>query len=301
MDGLLRRWGLQGYDVRALTAGTNNAGYYVGDDFVLRIHRNPVAPYEHAVLRALGGLSFAVPVPVPADDGSTVVRGELQGEVVSASLSRRIPGEHPVRGDAVRARAAGAALAELDDVLGRLDPAGLPPGAMWDGDLTTIHPRVPSLGPLIDGIPADRRAEVARILTGIRPRKDLPRQIIHGDFAPTNVLMVGDRVTAILDFETCGPGYRAMDLAVGSYFFGNFGQPTAASEAFRRGYLSRYPLTDAELNALPDLELMREATSLVHWHGRYLDGLTTEQDIADRVERLLTVAAHTGRMVPPVG
>ncbi|WP_166679480.1 hypothetical protein [Kribbella pratensis] len=80
MDGLLRRWGLQGYDVRTLTAGTNNAGYYVGDEFVLRIHRNPVAPYEHAVLRALSGLSFAVPVPLPADDGSTVVRGELDGE-----------------------------------------------------------------------------------------------------------------------------------------------------------------------------------------------------------------------------
>jgi Ser/Thr protein kinase RdoA (MazF antagonist) len=290
VDSLLRRWGLQGYDVRALTAGTNNAGYYVGDEFVLRIHRNPVAPYEHAVLRALRGLSFAVPVPVPADDGSALVRGELRGEVVNASLSRRIPGEHPARGDALRAEAAGAALAELDDVLGRLDPADLPPGRMWDGDLTTIHPRVPTIGLLVEGMPADRRDQVARILTGIRPRTDLPRQIIHGDLAPTNVLMVGDRVTAILDFETCGPGYRAMDLAVGGYFFGDFGRPTAASEAFHSGYLTRFALTDAELDALPELELMREATSLVHWYGRCLDGLTTARDIADRAERLLKVA-----------
>jgi Ser/Thr protein kinase RdoA (MazF antagonist) len=112
--------------------------------------------------------------------------------------------------------------------------------------------------------------------------------------------MVGDRVTAILDFETCEPGYRAMDLAAGMYFFGNFGHPTAASEAFRAGYLTRFPLTAAELNAVPELELMGEATSLVHWYGRRLDGLTTEQDIADRVERLLTVAGQRGRMVPPV-
>ena len=294
MDSLLRRWGLQGYDVRALTAGTNNAGYYVGDEFVLRIHRNPVAPYEHAVLRALSGLPFAVPVPVLADDGSAMVQGELGGEAVTASLSRLIPGEHPIRGDAIRAEACGAALAELDDVLGRLDPAELPPGTMWDGDLTAIPPRVPSIGLLLDGMPADRRDEVARILAGIRPRTDLPRQIIHGDFAPTNVLMVDDRVTAILDFETCGPGYRAMDLAVGSYFFGDFGRPTVASEAFRTGYLARFPLTYAELDALPELELMREATSLVHWYGRHRNGLTTMQDIADRVERLLTVAAHRG-------
>ena len=287
MDGLLRRWGLQGYDVRTLTAGTNNAGYYVGDEFVLRIHRNPVAPYEHAVLRALSGLSFAVPVPLPADDGSTVVRGELDGEMVSASLSRRIPGEHPVRGDIGRAAASGAALAELDDVLGRLDPADLPPGQMWDGDLTAIHPLVPSLGPLIDGLPADCRDEVARILTGVRPRTDLPRQIIHGDFAPSNVLMVGDRVTAILDFETCGPGYRAMDLAVGRYFFSDFGHPTAAGEAFQRGYFDRFPLTQAELDSLPELELMREATSLVHWYGRHLSDLTTAEDVAARADRLL--------------
>jgi Ser/Thr protein kinase RdoA (MazF antagonist) len=294
VDGLLRHWGLQGYDVRALTAGTNNAGYYVGDEFVLRIHRNPVMPYEHAVLRALSGLSFAVPVPLPADDGSVVVRGELGGEVVSASLSRRIPGEHPVRGDARRAEAAGAALAELDDVLGRLDPADLPPARMWDGDLTAIHPRVRTISLLVHGMPAGRRDEVARILSGIRPRTDLPRQIIHGDLAPTNVLMVGDRVTAILDFETCGPGYRAMDLAVGRYFFGDFGRPTAASEAFRSGYLTEFGLTDAELDALPELELMREATSLVHWYGRYLSGLTTERDIAERVDRLLKVAALQG-------
>src|SRR5690348_6301878 len=107
MDGLLRRWGLQGYDVRPLTAGTNNTGYYVGGEFVLRIHRNAIPPtYEHAVLRALNGLSFAVPVPVPAD-GETAVRGELDGETVLASLSRRIPGEHPARGDDVRAEACG--------------------------------------------------------------------------------------------------------------------------------------------------------------------------------------------------
>ena len=79
MDGLLRGWGLQGYAVRPLTEGTNNTGYYVGDEFVLRIHRNAITPtYEHAVLRALSGLSFAVPVPVPAD-GETTARGELPG------------------------------------------------------------------------------------------------------------------------------------------------------------------------------------------------------------------------------
>ncbi|HET6738825.1 MAG TPA: phosphotransferase [Kribbella sp.] len=285
MDTLLRRWGLQGYDVRPLTTGTNNTGYYVGDEFVLRIHRNAIAPtYEHAVLQALTGLSFAVPVPVPTG-GETAIRGELYGKPVLASLSRRIPGEHPVRGDDVRAEACGRALAELDHALARLDPADLPTSRIWDGDLTTVHPRVPSLDAVINGVP--RRDEVARIFDGIRRRPDLPQQIIHGDFALTNVLMSGDRVTAILDFETAGTGYRAMDLAVGRYFFGVPGSP---STAFQRGYVDAHPLTAVELAAVPELELMREATSLVHWYGRYVEGQTTAEDLADRVERLRHVA-----------
>ncbi|HEY3562459.1 MAG TPA: phosphotransferase [Kribbella sp.] len=285
MDTLLGRWGLQGYDVRPLTTGTNNTGYYVGDEFVLRIHRNAIAPtYEHAVLQALNGLSFAVPVPVPID-GETAIRGKIHGAPVLASLSRRIPGEHPARGDDVRAEQCGRALAELDHALARLDPADLPPPRIWDGDLTTVHPRVPSIDAVIDGVP--HRDEVARILTGIRPRTDLPQQIIHGDFALTNVLMDGDRVTAILDFETAGPGYRAMDLAVGRFFFGTPGHP---SQAFQRGYLDTFPLTDAELAAVPELELMREATSLVHWFGRYVEGQTSAEDLADRIDRLRRVA-----------
>ncbi|MET9315254.1 phosphotransferase [Kribbella sp. NPDC003505] len=285
MDTLLRRWGLQGQDVRPLTEGTNNTGYYVGEEFVLRIHRNAIPPtYEHAVLQTVTGLPFAVPTPVPAD-GETAVRGEIHGEPVLASLSRRIPGEHPARGDTARAEACGRALGELDKALAELNPADLPPSPVWNGDLTTVHPRVPNLDVVLDALPA-----VAPILAGIGPLLDLPQQIIHGDFALTNVLMVGDRVTAILDFETAGLGYRALDLAVGRYFFGEVGHP---STAFQRGYLEAFPLTDAELAALPGLELMREATSLVHWYGRYLDGQTTAEGVAARVERLLGVSEAT--------
>ncbi|MEV6269111.1 phosphotransferase [Kribbella sp. NPDC051936] len=160
MDSLLRHWGLQGYDVRPLTEGTNNTGFYVGDEYVLRIHRNAIDPvYEHAVLRSLGRLSFAVPVPAPTN-GETAIRGELDGRPILASLSRRIPGER---------------------------------------NLTVVH--------------------------------------------------------------------------------------------FQRGYLDAFPLTDAELSAVPELELPREATSLVHWYGRYLEGQTTAAGMAERGERLLRVSA----------
>ena len=155
---------------------------------MLRVHRNTSAPdYEHALLRALHGLSFAVPVPLIAADGATVVRGEVDGEPVTASLSRE-----------------------------------------------------------------------------------------------------GLRVTAVLDFEVAGPGYRAMDLAAGLWSFGHHAWP-GATDALRRGYLARLPLTDAEQHAVPELQLLREATSLVHWYGRHLEGLTTAADISARADRLLRV------------
>lgn len=115
---LLRVWDLrEPVQVRPVTAGTNNTSYYLGDDFVLRIHKNKgFLEYEHAVLRALRGLSFAVPVPVPTVDGQSVVEGELDGQVVLASLARRIPGEHPQRGNVVQAEICGSAHAELDRV-----------------------------------------------------------------------------------------------------------------------------------------------------------------------------------------
>nr|WP_255512617.1 phosphotransferase [Kribbella steppae] len=288
VEELLGAWGVGVGDVRVVGEGTNNASYFVGDEFVLRVHRNSAAPdYEHAVLRALGGLSFAVPVPLVAEDGSTVVRRVVGGEMVTASLSRRIPGEHPRRGDVVRAEFCGDALAELDEALVELDPATLPPRHVWDGDLTKVHPRVADLDELVASLEgAERREQVARIFAVVQPARDLPQSIIHADFGPTNVLMEGTRVTAILDFEAAGPGYRAMDLAAGLWSFGHHAWP-GATDAFRHGYLARLPLTDAEQHAVPDLQLLREATSLTHWYGRHLEGLTTAADITARADRLL--------------
>jgi Ser/Thr protein kinase RdoA (MazF antagonist) len=227
---------------------------------------------------------------VVTKDGATVARGVLDGNVVTASLSRRIAGEHPRRGDVVQAEACGRALAELDLALARLDPRELPPRNDWDRDLTRLHPRVTRLSELIEELPADRREAVARVLERVQVGPELPRQIVHGDFARSNVLMVGERVTGILDLEFVCPGYRAMDLAVGRWFFGADGP---AAEAFQRGYLARCELTEVELAALPGLQLLREATSLVHWYGRYLEGLTSAADVVERADRLLRLEVRS--------
>ncbi len=73
---------------------------------------------------------------------------------------------------------------------------------------------------------------------------------------------------------------------------GDSGCP-ASPRAFQRGYLARCELTSAELAALPDLQLLREATSLVHWYGRRLEGLTSAADVVERADRLLRLAVRS--------
>lgn len=137
----------------------------------------------------------------------------------------------------------------------------------------------------------------------------LPEQIIHGDYFPSNVLMEGNGVSGILDFEFASPGPRTMDLAIGLWAFGVLHWRTADDwpliEAFAAGYQRRTTLAPVEIDALPALMRLREATSLIHWIGRFRQGLTNERDIELRINRFLTLeewkCGHGDELIRRVG
>jgi len=151
----------------------------------------------------------------------------------------------------------------------------------------------------------DARTRLRTLLEGLeRAPCDLypllPAQLIHADFDPSNVLVEGEQVSGVLDFEFAALAPRAMDFAIGLHGFS--GPPRAEdtywrlAEAFAIGYQQRSRLTAAEIAALPALMRLREATSLVHWMGRGWDGRTTMVDLVARAERLLSLdEALTGR------
>jgi homoserine kinase type II len=126
-----------------------------------------------------------------------------------------------------------------------------------------------------------------------------PRQVIHCDFFPSNVLIEEGAVSGVLDFEFAGLGERAMDFAIGLVAFSfrtweagwRNGPDGLSVDAFAGAYLATLPLATHELAAVPDLILMREAGSFVHWLGRLGRGLTTREDIEGRAERLLDLDA----------
>jgi homoserine kinase type II len=114
----------------------------------------------------------------------------------------------------------------------------------------------------------------------------LPRSVIHADLFPDNVLMLGDRVSALIDFYFACNDIVAYDLAVthAAWCFADGGRQfdLALSRALLAGYGSVRPLLDAERAALPVLAqgaaLRFLATRAYDWLNTPADALVTRKD-----------------------
>lgn len=286
-------------NVREPERGTNNLVYLIDDTYVLRVYQNLDVVRIEAEIRllealgAVGGLPFAVPLPIASASGRTIV-GTVQGPAV---LFPYLPGRSADRLDPHEIELAGAALAQLDLALAKL-PHDLAP-VDWRGPLGSIHPAVPSV--------TDLCAELERLLPGdegVRRLRDqavasdeeylrldarLPVQIIHGDLATSNVLLGADgQVSAVLDFEVAGLDVRVMDLVAGLSMAVDWGTSVAADQeaAFRRGYGKFVTLDPAEEEAIPLLLRRRLLGSVVWRAGRWRLGLSTLDEVRERLAQL---------------
>jgi Ser/Thr protein kinase RdoA (MazF antagonist) len=120
-----------------------------------------------------------------------------------------------------------------------------------------------------------------------------PTQFIHADYFSPNVLVTDGQVAGIIDFEFAGISHRAMDFAIGLVAFGaphnEFVPMWEGMEASATGYLQTNPISDEERATMPDLILIREASSFVHWLGRMNQGLVSRDELRRRGRRLLDV------------
>jgi homoserine kinase type II len=86
---------------------------------------------------------------------------------------------------------------------------------------------------------------------------DLPRSVIHADLFPDNVLMLGDRVSGLIDFYFACTDLTAYDVAVthAAWCFDASGKrfDSDVSAALLKGYESVRPLSPDERAALPIL------------------------------------------------
>lgn len=193
--------------VRVESTGTVNALYRLGDDMVVRLPRRYAGDIdrEHATVTLLVG---RLPVAIPEPLG----RGEpAKGYPFQWCVDRWVEGEHPVAGELVDPDLLAHDLADLVRELWKVDPSGAPPVgrgtslARWDAP---ARKGLAQLEDLID----TRAAAAAWEISVAQPDWSDPPVWVHGDLIPFNLLMRGDRLSAVLDWAGAGLGDPATDL-----------------------------------------------------------------------------------------
>lgn len=196
---------------RVPSAGTDNAMYRLGADLVTRLPRIGWAVDNVAHEQAwLPRLAPQLPVAIPAPVGLGVP-GE--GYPYPWSIYRWIEGDNPEVGQIEDPETLTRDLAAFIVALQRVDPVGAPaagrgrPLATRD---TPMRAAIAASEGLIDTAAVTTLWEAALRV----PEWQGPAVWLHGDLAPGNLLLVEDRLSAVIDFSGVGVGDPAADLPV---------------------------------------------------------------------------------------
>jgi Ser/Thr protein kinase RdoA (MazF antagonist) len=260
---LLSRYDLpQPIECRGISSGLNDV-YLVttgAEPAILKLYRagwrsRSQVLDEIAALCHLAGRGVRVALPVACRDGDfaqafLVPEGERQ-----AVLFTHAPGKPVSAVDDAGCRLFGRALAEVhgvtDDFVGGSVPCDLE-------HLLDLPFR--ALAPLLEDRPEDwrfLRDLGERLRAGVAgvPHGALDWGFCHGDFRPANAFLDEERAAwTIFDFEGCGTGFRAYDLATFRFYLvggGRYVNHEALWRAFLEGYAERRPLNRADLAAIP--------------------------------------------------
>jgi homoserine kinase type II len=263
-DTLAEHWGVRIDSCERIVMSGGNALAWAGTPAGRLLAKWSVVPErfprlaEAARLTSwLHGRGVPVSVPVPARDG----RLQLEVDRVSMGLQREIAGDLLDTADLHQVRAAGAALARLQDAL-----AAYPDADRISAPVVASMPLTARVNDWLDShadhLPATVRDTLRGMVAGAPPDR-FPRQLVHFDFRSANILCARGDIAAILDFEEARHDHRLVELARAAVLLGtryhNWGPVSAeVHKEFLTGYESERPLTPAEAGWWDILLL---------WHG----------------------------------
>jgi len=231
--------------------------------------------HEHSILRHLARLNFPAPRLVPAADGATARQIDGRWYAVFDYL----PGylhyhEHLWSPRTYRTLVglSGEALGALHEALHGFTPEGTNPSGFTavDGirhrDLGWYLECLDRARACADGSgdhafralldhAAGPVAHQLRVLDEDLAAAELPRQTIHGDYGPYNLLFRSGERIVVLDFELARIDWRVVDVAKSLQQFGitRRGLRLPRIAAFVAAYDRRQPLEPAERRLLPDV------------------------------------------------
>jgi Ser/Thr protein kinase RdoA (MazF antagonist)/AraC-like DNA-binding protein len=256
---ILQNWNLDNATLTDIyyegTGNKNDSACYVGDEYVLKYTANLDKLKKHIeVSKALESIGLLSAVPVPATDGAEYIQ---DGDVYFY-LTRRLPGTQMAShsfGDG-DGRFVGEILGQLHLALGKIEDC------VSEADLlATVRnwalPKAKAALNLTDTFCKD----YLDTFTDLYP--NLPRQIIHRDPNPGNIICADDQ-WGFIDFELAERNARIYDpcyaaTAVLSETFGkNNDQWLEIYRDIICGYDSVAHLTDAERKAIPYIILANQ-------------------------------------------
>ena len=275
---------------KGIAEGVSNSNWLVettgsgesGTRFILTLYERRIdyadLPYFLGLLDHLAGKGCPVPRTIHDRNGASwrMVEGK------AAALIEFLPGVSPTRPTPAQARAIGAVLANLH--LAAADFPQTRANAMdfaasaailaqcGPAALATIDPQLPAML-------AHAQAAAALDLSA------LPRSQTHTDLFPDNVLMLGDRVTGLIDFYFACTGPMVLDLAVTHAAWCFDAQNAYRSDcgaALIEGYQSVRRLTPEERALFPEVAkgaaLRFVASRAEDWLDTPDDALVTRKD-----------------------
>ncbi len=209
----------------------------------------------------------AVSIPLARRDGRLLQTLPAPEGPRHAALFTYAPGKPLDRQNAEHVARHGRALAHIhaasDDVRGQTPRRAIDLGALIERPLEWARPFL-----------ADRPADWEMLLSvSRRVRKKLKRCIerepglewgfCHGDGHVLNAHLDEDGTETVFDFDFCGPGWRAYDLAIVRWSEAFYGkdQDDRLWQAFLGGYQAERSLAEADLAAIPAFVMAREL-----WH-----------------------------------
>ena len=267
---------------KGIAEGVSNSNWLIettgpdgkGARFILTMYelRIEIAdlPYFLSLLDHLAEHACPVPRTIHDRDGKLFRLREAK----AIALIEFLPGVSVSEPTAGQARAVGEALARMH--LAVADFPGERANAMGVAEWQRL---AAACGPdglrSIDPLLAELVARELPVLAAQWP-DDLPRSVIHADLFPDNVLMLGNRVTGLIDFYFACNDLTAYDVAVthAAWCFADEGRQFRAdlSAALLEGYESLRPLSTRERTALP---LLARGAAMRFALSRAFDWLNT--------------------------
>lgn len=195
------------------SGGTVNAMYRLGDDMAVRLPlveggAKDVAMEQNWLPRLASRLPTAIPDVLGAGKPA-------EGYPWPWSVYRWLPGEHPQAGALCDAVLLAEDLAEFVAAMRSITLPGAPK-AYRGGPVGLLDSSTRAAIEQLRGIPeegVDCDAAAAVWQTALRtPDPDEPPVWLHADLMPGNLLMDGNRLSAVIDFGCMGVGDPACDL-----------------------------------------------------------------------------------------